>query len=181
MRTLSVLSVIAIFVALPVHAESVEEATNRYFDVMRSTDYGAAAELFDPEELKDFRNSLNFLADLPSASKEELFGAFFGPESTQETVDSLSDQQFFSSFYGAAMSQAGMEELMKTAKLEYLGHVTEGENIAHAVTRISMNMQDARFEKMSVVSFVLRGDTWKMKMSGEISGVADKLRDALGM
>jgi hypothetical protein len=180
MRIFLLLAGLVIVLGQPGHAETVEEATDRYFEVMRSGNYVAAANLFDPVELKNFRDSLDFLAQIPESSKDEIYTAFFGVGSTQESVAKLSDQEFFASFFGFAMSQGGMDELMKIATTEYIGHVMEGD-IAHAVTRLSAELPGAKFKTMSVASFVSRDGTWKMKMSGEINGVAADLRDAFGL
>ncbi len=181
MRKFSVVVVLVSFCCFPAHGETVDEATNRYFEVMKRADYSAAADLYDPAELKSFRSSLDFLVSLPNASKEQLYDSFFGPGSTQEAVDNLTDQEFFASFYAAAMAQASMDQIMSTAKTEYLGHVMEGDNVAHAVTRISVDLPELSFENLSVASFVQRGNSWKMKMTGDVRGVADRIRQAVEM
>ena len=163
----------------PAFADTVEEATERYFRIMESGDYAATAALFDPNELKRFRSSLEFLATLPNASQAEIYGAFFGAGSTVESVSELSDVEFFASFFAFAMAQSGVAELMRGAKTEYLGHVMEGDNVAHAVTRISVSSSEFESENMSVASFVRRDGQWKMKMSGDIRGVAENIRRAI--
>jgi len=163
------------------YGETVEEATTRYFQVTKSGDYLAAANLFDPEEIRSFRESLNFLVSLPDAQRENLYGSLFGPGSTQEIVAQLSDTEYFASFFGVAMTEAGMTEIMRSAKTEYLGHVMEGEDTAHAVTRITIQTGGAEIKTLSVASFIKCEEIWKMKMTGDIQGVAAKIRTAVGM
>ena len=180
LRISTMLLVIAACFANTARSETVEEATNHYFEVMRSGDFDAAAALFDPAEIRAFRSSLSFLSDLPPQSRDELYANFFGNGATPESVDSLTDNEYFSAFFSFAMMQSGMMQVMNMATLEYLGHVMEGENIAHAVTRVSLDTPQMSFENMSVASYVRRGDQWKMKMSADIRSVADRLKQAVG-
>lgn len=173
--------IVAIFASMSSHAETVEQATKHYFQVMRSGDSASVAELFDPAELRSFRESLGFLTALPETSKGQVYGALFGAGSTQESVNSLSDREYFASFFEYAMAQGGIGQMMRTAKTEYLGHVMEGDDMAHAVTRISVAVPGTDFETISVASFVRRGDQWKMKLTGDIRSVAQKIRAAVGM
>lgn len=180
MRTLQLIIAIAIVSGCSARTESVEQATRQYFDVMRSGDYAAAAAMFDPAELQSFRTSMSFLANLPPAVRDELFANFFGPEATQESVKNLTNNEYFASVYSFAMMQSGMMQVMNVADFEYLGHVMEGDNIAHAVTRVSVDTPDLSFENLSIASYIRRGDHWKMQMSADIRGVAERLKSAVG-
>lgn len=181
MRYLFVMSVFLLTCCATAYGETVEEATERYFQVTKNGDFLEASELFDPTELRSFRESLAFLANLPAASRDDLYRGLFGALSTQDTVDQLSDVEFFAAFFGVSMSQSGMTEVMRAAKTEYLGHVFEGDDVAHAVTRVTIQFGATANETLSVASFIRRGESWKMKMSGDVRGVADKIRAAVGM
>ena len=123
---------------------------------------------------------MSFLADLPVATRDELYANFFGSGATRESVDQLTDNEYFAAFFSFAMLQSGMLQIMNMATVEYLGHVMEGEDLAHAVTRISLDTPQMNFENMSIASFVDRDDRWMMMMSADIRDVADRLKQAVG-
>ncbi len=174
----SLAAIIFFLCVTPAFGDSLEDAVNEYFVIMQSGDFRGAGELFDPEELESFRQSLEFLAQAPLASQEQFYEQLFGPGSTAESVSALSDSEFFESFFSLAMAQLSGLEI---ERLEYLGHVMEGPDVAHAVTRLTASVSDARFTKLSVASFVRRGYQWKMMMSGDIRSIATQVRKAVGM
>lgn len=180
MRFLCLILLLSTYAVAPVYGETVADATKNYFDVMKSGNYAAAAALFDPAELKSFRDSLSFISELPDASRKQIYSGLFGLGATQKSVDTLSDSQFFAVFFAAAMSQANISEVMKSAKPEYLGHVMEGENIAHAVTKISVQTSNGTVENLSLATFVRRGESWKMKMNDDVRGVAKRIQTVIG-
>ncbi len=167
--------------AVPAFGDTVEEAVDYYFQVMKSGEYAKSAELFDQEELRSFRESLEFLATAPAASQARVYSGIFGPGATQESVGRMSDAEYFGVFWAMAMSQIVAKGGMEFKSLEYLGYVMEGDEVAHAVTRITVQLPNAELNKMSVASFVRRGENWKMKMSGDIRGIADQIRKVVGM
>ena len=165
--------------SMQVAADEVGEAIDRYFVMMRTADFAAAAEIFDTEEQRKFRDSLAFLFTLPPDSQNQLLSALFGAGATADYVDQLSDGQFFASILANTMMQSGMLPLLETADMQYLGHIMEGE-IAHAVTRVLIETPEYQTESMSVTSLVRRGDQWKLMMTPDIRNIPDRLRSVVG-
>lgn len=173
-------SVLLAVLTSPAFGETVKDATNQYFAVMKSEDYVAVAALFDPVELKTFRDSFSFLSDLSPGTRSQLYESLFGQGSTEESIAQFSDRQFFAAIFAVSMRQSNMSEMIRFAETEYLGHIMEGDDTAHAVTRMFVNTSEFSFENLSVASFVRRGDAWKMKMSGDVRSVAQNIQRALG-
>ena len=179
MRGLLLIALAASISAAPCRAETVEQAAQRYFEFMRAGDVVAAAAQFDANEHRVFRESFSFLDDLPDETKTELYAAFFGADATPEAIANLSDESYFAAFFGFVMARSGMLQVMRTARVEYLGYVSEGEDVAHALTRISYAGPAGDVETLDVASFVRRGDEWKMKMTADIRSIADNIRSAM--
>ncbi len=168
-------------VVAPALAQTPEEVAERFFDALKNEDYVFAAELFDPDALTGFREMLSFLSDLNEAEKEQINTGLFGPGATQESVAALSDTEYFSSFLRMAMSQMGSPDIFDTSNMGFLGYVSEEPDTAHVVARMSLNIEGTEFEKMTVVSCRRVGGQWKLLLSGEIKGVPNQIRSALGV
>ncbi len=167
-----------LFVTLPASADDVERVILQYFDAMEYEDYDAAARLFDPEDTKRFRESFAFMSELSVNQQQSVYEQMIGPWATQESVEKMSDEEFFASIFGFAMRQA-MGQVQITSA-EYLGTVMEGEDLAHAVTRISVSVGNMEITDMDVTSLARRNGAWKMKVSGDVERVAEQLRAMFG-
>lgn len=167
-----------LFVALPASADDVERVILQYFDAMEYEDYDAAARLFDPEDIKRFRDSFAFMSELSVNQQQSVYEQMIGPWATQESVEKMSDEEFFASIFGFAMRQT-MGQVQITSA-EYLGTVMEGDELAHAVTRIGVSVGNLEITDMDVTSLARRNGAWKMKVSGDVERVAEQLKAMFG-
>lgn len=181
MRIVLALLTLPVLFSTTSYAQSPEGVAAEFFDAIAGEDYVLAAELFDTEALSSFRQTLAFLADLDEAQRDQVYSGLFGEGATPQSIEALSDAQFFSAFLRVSMSQIGGTDVFANANMEYLGHVAEAPDIAHLVVRMTVGIDGGEFEKMTVVSSRKVGSQWKLLMSGEVRGISDKLRSAFGV
>lgn len=156
------------------------DAATAYFETIKKKDYVAAAEHFDPAALKEFRDELAFLTEMAAKEDESVLASFFGPGASADSVNKMSDAEFFASFLGAIMMQAEAVGGITFDGMEILGEVMEGEDVSHVVTRNRATVGAMEMEAMEVVSFRLVGKEWKALMSGKFKGMAKQIRAAMG-
>ncbi len=166
--------------ASPVSADDVERVVLQYFDAMEYEDYDAAARLFDPDDIREFRGLFAFMEDADVNARQQIYERMFGPWASQESVAKMSDTEFFASVFGFAMQQSFGRSGLQIAGAEYLGHVPEGDDTAHAVTRIRVAAGNNEITSLDVTTLVRRNGAWRMKVSGDIEQIAAGIRRALG-
>ncbi len=181
MRTIKLTLFILIFIVASssAYAKSASETAIDYFNTLKDKDYNGAAAYFDPSALDDFRQMMSFINEVPAEGQQSFFKAFFGPESTKESVSKLSNSEFFSYFLRAVMTQAEAVGGLDFNGMEVLGEVMEGSDVSHVVTRNRVSVGEIELEAMEVVSFKNNGKEWKALMSGKMKGMASQLRAAL--
>jgi hypothetical protein len=163
----------------PAFAKTASETASDYFKVLQQKDYDRAATFFDPAALGEFRRMMSFTDEIPAEGQKEFFEAFFGPGASRESVAKLSDARFFASFLRAVMAQAEALGGLNFDRMQILGEVTEGKDVAHVVTRNKVSVGKIEVEAMEVASFRKVGSEWKALLSGKIKGVASQIRAAL--
>ena len=167
-----------LLMSAPAKSDDIERVMLQYFDAMEYADYDAAARLFDPSDIKVFRESFAFMAELPVEQQQAVYEQMIGPWASQESVEKMSDEEFFASIFGFAMRQAmGQVEITEA---DYLGSVMEGDATAHAVTRISVAVGDYAVTEMDVTTLARVNGAWRMKVSGDVGRVADMIKRSLG-
>ena len=166
--------------AAPARADDIERVVLQYFDAMEYEDYDAAARLFDANDIKEFRALFGFMKDADVNARQQIYERMFGPWASQESVEKMSDTEFFASIFGVAMQQSLGRSGVRIASAEYLGHVSEGDDMAHAITRVTVAVGDNEATSLDVTSLVRNNGAWRMKVSGDIEQVAAAVRSALG-
>ncbi len=164
----------------PVRADEVERVVLQYFDAMEYEDYDAAARLFDANDIKEFRALFAFMKDADVNARQQIYERMFGPWASQDSVEKMSDTEFFASVFGFTMQQSFGRTGLRIIESEYLGHVTEGDDMAHAVTRITVAVGNNEATSLDVTSLVQRNGAWRMQVSGDIEQVAAGIRRAVG-
>ncbi|MBI1919445.1 MAG: hypothetical protein HYS23_00025 [Geobacter sp.] len=160
-------------------AKTASETATEYFNTLQQKDYARTATFFDPAALGEFRQMMSFMNEIPEEGQQEIFTALFGPQASRESVAKLSDANFFASFLRATMAQTEAVGGINFGKMEILGEVKEGKDVAHVVTRNKVSVGEIEVEAMEVVSFRKIGSEWKALMSGKIKGIASQIKAAL--
>lgn len=149
---------------------------------MRAGDWRAAAETFDPAALARFRAMLE---PLFAAASEPAGGGdgeanrdammlmlLFAPAKSVEEVRALSDRELFARLMRGTMSLAGAQ----LDGQQILGHVAEGADQVHVVTRNTARMDEITVSKVEAVTLQRTAQGWRLALTGEIEGLAESLQ-----
>lgn len=147
---------------------------------MRAGDWSAAAETFDPAALARFRTMLEPLfsaASAPAGEGQEnrdamMLMLLFAPAKSVEDVRALSDRELFARLMRGTMSLAGAQ----LDGQQILGHVPEGRDLVHVVTRNTARMDEVTVSKIEAVTLQRTAQGWRLALTGEIEGLAETLQ-----
>lgn len=179
MRRVICLVAAFVFTAALAHAQTPEEISKSYFSLLKAQKWDEVAALFDPSALRDFRDMMLFLLEMPDELAPKVLGQFFGPGSTKATVKAMSDTVFFSSFLRGVMAQAGEMGRLDFTEVEVLGSIPEGERVRHVVTRAHIGLGEVTLEEMEVISFSKTDAGWRILLQGRMKGMAHQIKRAL--
>ena len=161
------------------YAGTPEEISKSYFELLKQEQWTEVAKLYDATALKDFKDMMSFLLELPDEAAPQVLGTLFGPGATKESVSVMSDQDFFSYFLRGVMAQAAQIGQLDFRKVDVLGSVPEGDSLRHVVTRTHIGVGELNMEAMEVISFKKEGDKWGILMQGKMKGMAQQIKKAL--
>jgi hypothetical protein len=149
---------------------------------MRAGDWRAAAETFDPAALARFRAMLEPLfvaASEPAGGGDGeanrdamMLMLLFAPAKSVEEVRALSDRELFARLMRGTMSLAGAQ----LDGQQILGHVAEGADLVHVVTRNTARMDEITVSKVEAVTLQRTAQGWRLALTGEIEGLAESLQ-----
>jgi hypothetical protein len=125
---------------------------------------------------------MSFVTEFPEDEQDGFYATFFGSDASKDSVAKLSDAQFFAGFLAAAASglDSKTQADLSLGDIKVLGEVPEGPNVAHVVTRSKGKVGDVDVESMDVLSFTKSNGVWRVMLSGELKGIPQQLRAALG-
>ena len=158
--------------------DTPEAVVERYVAAMRKRDWNGMAALMDPSALAKFRGMMAVAAKSPKGAplREQLFGG-----ATPTGIDSLSDQEFFARFLGAAMSQdPDLQRIMDSASVRVIGHVDETPELTHVVYSMQMTFGPVRVSKPDVLTLHRNGNTWLALLRADLEIMAAALRQQFG-
>jgi hypothetical protein len=154
-------------------AETPEAVTRQFGAAMRVNDWVGTAQLMHPDALAHFRGM--FMPILAADSTGQLCRRLFDTSSTAE-VAALPDAELFARFFRTLVS--GTPELggmFAGADLIPVGHVLEGNDIAHVVFRMKVATDGVTITKVQAMSLRRSGPTWRVLLSGDFEGLAAAL------
>jgi hypothetical protein len=111
-----------------------------------------------------------------SPTSQIYFKRFFVPALTKDSISTLSDRDFFVSFWRRILTSEKFSGAIKYDDVEILGVVMEGEDLAHVVVRNRISVAEHGVESVEVTTFGKIGSQWKVKMSGKLKVIALTLR-----
>lgn len=168
--------------AVPPPSTTPEEVAAAAFAHMQAGDWEASAELFDPAELKRFRDMMQTVLDSgaksPDASSsgaaDPTLEAFFGPGVSIESLRAMSDSRFMASVMSAMIGKTGVD--LREQRL--FGHVAESDDTVHVVARTILSMNGVTVSKVDVVTLRRTAEGWRLALKGEMTGLAEALSAA---
>ena len=162
-------------------AETPESISKSYFEFVKHQQWDEISGLYDPVALRDFREMMSFLIEVPDEKSSVVLARFFGPGTTKASLKAMSDASFFSSFLKSTMSMAVQLGQLDFKKIDVLGSVPEGTNLRHVVARTFTGMGEMSMEQMNVISFKKTNEGWKMLMQAKMKGMAQQLKRTISL
>jgi len=157
-------------------AETPEQVTQRFVAAMRAADWNGMASLMHQNALKEMRQLLSGVFEAPNAGpiRQQLLGV-----STVQQAQALSDTAVFASLMRMTTQDADVAELLRSAKVEVLGHVNEGADTVHVVYRMAMTINGIPIRKMDVMSLARSPVGWRGLLKGDVTALAAGIRAAM--
>lgn len=159
-------------------AETPEAVTRQFGAAMRANDWVGTAQLMHPDALARFRGM--FLPIVAADSTGQLCERLFATKSAAE-VAALPNAELFARFFRTLVS--GTPELtgmFAGADLVPVGHVLEGNEVAHVVFRMKVAADGITITKVQAMSLRRSGQTWRVLLSGDFEGLAAALARRTG-
>ena len=156
-----------LLVAANGHAESPSDVVATFLSVAGAGDYATAATYFDEHELAEFRDSIESFA-----TNTRLFESIFGAD--VQSVDSLSDAQFFAVFLEQWFSDD--ELAMALGDFTVIGELREDSGLVHVLTRHKFQVGNESFDTINVMQVTDTGSSPRIAMPPEIEALPAMLR-----
>jgi hypothetical protein len=158
--------------------ETPEAVTRQYGAAMRANDWVGTAQLMHPDALARFREM--FLPIVTADSTGQLCDRLFATKSAAE-VAALPNAELFARFFRTLVSGAPeLSGLFAGADLVPVGHVLEGNDVAHVVFRMKVAADGVTITKVQAMSLRRSGQTWRVLLSGDFEGLAAALARRTG-
>jgi hypothetical protein len=159
-------------------AETPEMVTRQFGAAMRANDWVGTAQLMHPDALAHFRKM--FLPIVKADSTGQLCDRLFATRSAAE-VAALPDAELFARFFRTLVSGAPeLNGMFAGADLVPVGHVLEGNDVAHVVFRMKVAADGVTVTKVQAMSLRRFGPTWRVLLSGDFEGLATALARRTG-
>lgn len=169
--------VVGLVLAPPVAAQATPEAAATQFgEAVRNNDWAAAARIMHPSALKQLRQLFEPLIAAPNMG--DLGVQLFGVHSTAELA-TTPDTILFATFLRSVMAQqAGLGEALRTATIEPLGHVAQGDTML-VVSRLTLSVQGVSISQFEVMPFVTDQGRWWGLLKADFTNMAALMQKAL--
>lgn len=155
--------------------ESPEQVMERYYDTFRTGDYAANVALMHPEALQSMKETLAGLAAMPGAEEAPEFAQMFGVSSIEE-FNQLAPAALFERILRAQLEQPEMREVLSNAQVNVLGHVMEGDSVAHVVYRMRMGIGEMTVDQVQVAPLKRANGEWRVLLTGSFAGMMNAAR-----
>jgi hypothetical protein len=147
------------------------------FAAYRANDLRRAAACMHPEALDRLKA---FLVDIATLDPQGGFASMFVGASDVEAVRALPPPEAFARFIGTVMRlEPEMGNAFQSLDVDVLGHVVEGDTLAHVVTRSHVTVKGLDVTQTEVVSMKAYEGEWRALLSGDIEMMAKAMRSHL--
>ena len=157
--------------------ETPEQVVQRYFDTFRTGDYAGNVALMHPEALASMKETMSGLAALPGAAEDPQFQAMFGV-STIEEFNRLAPAVLFERVIRSQLDKPEMREMLSGAQTFVLGHVMEGDSVAHVVYRMRMSVGEMNVDQVQVAPLKRADGQWRVLLTGSFAGMMNAVPSA---
>lgn len=150
--------------------ETPGQVVQRYFDTFRTADYATNVALMHPEALASMKETMSGLASLPGAVEDPQFKAMFGV-STMDEFNRLTPSAMFERVLRSQLEQPEIREMLSSAQTTVLGHVMEGDSVAHVVYRMRMGVGEMSVDQVQVAPLKRADGQWRVLLTGSFAGM----------
>ena len=119
---------------------------------------------------------LSVFSGMPDSVATTGLSAMFGDSLSKDQLLGMSGQDFTALLLEKIMGLVSQVGQISLDSQIVLGRVMEKDSLCHVVTRTHVTFGVASMEKMEVVSFVKRGNDWKMLLQGEFKGMVEQMK-----
>ena len=158
--------------------ESPEEVAQQFTAALRDTNWVRMAALMHPHARAEFRSLFAPVFQCPGAEGATVRQSLFGTASAADVAKMPDTLLLAAIFRFAASQEEGLSRVLRTAHMRILGHVAEGADTVHVLTRISFSVEGMAVSSIEVASFERFGATWRALLKADFTSMAAVLRNA---
>ena len=172
---------VMLFTAGLVWAQSLatpEAAVKAYMALLQKEKINEFVAVMHPGALADFKKMMMPVVKLATAKKKEaqVMTLFKGVKNAA-LLEKMPPAQVFAAFYkGLLVVMPKLSDALAGSKMEVLGHVAEGKELAHVVYRATMSLGQIKSVKVDVVSCRLYKGKWMVLLSSNLEGLAAQIK-----
>lgn len=157
-------------------AQTPEQVTQEYLQATRDTNWSRMAALLHPTALAEVHGLFAPVLECQTPRAAEARRAIFGITSAVQAARMPDSTLVAALFRASAGRDADLAAILHTARLRVLGHVEEGRDTVHVVSRLTVSLDSLPFGQMEVVSLARDGSTWRVLLKSDLSALAVVLR-----
>ena len=150
-----------------------EQVASEYLRAVQHDGLEVAPKFIHPQELVRFQNMVLPLFQIEGAGKG-LARMFFGKPYSAGELARMDPAAFMSAYLGVVGKEFRGAHLM-LGEPQIIGSVREGQNV-HVLVRVTVGNADFKMTRISVISMMPVGDTWKLLLTGEIEGLGQAIQ-----
>lgn len=155
--------------------KQVEKQAQSFFDLLVAGKYSDMAKNHNSLSLKEFRASMAFMDSIPAEFREGFYSNFFGGIISKDSVNAMTDAQYFGKFLETMMERAKLSGGLEFKGIKVLGVVKQGEQY-HIITlsTVTQNGEDQSVKELQ--TFVREGETYKALISEDMMNMPAKFQ-----
>lgn len=150
--------------------DTPEQVVQQYFDSFVRGDYAANVALMHPEALADVQEMMQGMIALVGTEDEGQLREMFGVASVEE-FNRLTPAQTFERLLRWQLEKPEMREVLSGAQASVLGHVAEGDTLAHVVYRMRMSVGEMSVDQVQVAPVKRADGQWRVLLTGSFAGM----------
>jgi hypothetical protein len=156
--------------------ETPEQVAQAFMQAARDTNWSRVAALLHPAALAQFHSFFAPVLQCQTPDAAEARRTIFGITSNVQAARTPDSLLVVALFRTMASHETGMADILHTAQLRVLGHVTEGSDTVHVVSRLTFALDSFPVGQMEVVSLARDGPRWRVLLKSDFSALAILLR-----
>jgi hypothetical protein len=155
-------------------AAKPEDVARQMMTLTKQADWPAYAKLMHPDALKEFKRMFGEM--MTSEGTKELGRMFFDTPDAAAYNAVAPDVLFVRFMTNLTKNVPQFAEALKSSEGKVIGGVAEGEDVMHVVYRGSAAAEGISVSRVNAITLRKHEGQWRVLLSGEIGGIADRLK-----